>query len=109
MPQIDRYAFDLKELAAILVRHSGIHEGHWGVFLEFGFGVTSVKIAPEEERIFPAAVASIQKFGILRSDQPNPLTVDAALINPVKLTPPHGRPTRKVIIRKKEQPEQKEK
>lgn len=108
MPQIDRYAFYLKELAAILVRNSGIHEGHWSVFLEFGFGVTSVKTAPEEERVFPAAVTSIQRFGILRAEQSTPLSVDAALVNPVKPpSPPAG--TRKVILREKSQQKENKK
>ncbi len=102
MSQIDRYTFELKEMAEILLRHNNIHEGHWGIYVEFGLGAANIGVSPDGERVLPAAIIPIQKLGIQRFDQPNPLTVDAAVINPVKPPSPPGA-TRKVRIRGKSQ------
>lgn len=85
MPQIDRFHFELKEITEILIKQADIHEGFWGIFFEFGLGGANVNVAPPpEERVVPAAIVPVQKFGIQRYDQPNPLTVDAAVVNPRK-------------------------
>ncbi len=109
MLKADRYLVDVKEITEILIRHSDIHEGHWGIFFEFGLAGGNISLAPPpEEHVQPAAIVLVQKLGIQRFDQPNPLSVDAAAVNPVKLAPPPNRPSRKIILREGEQPGQKE-
>lgn len=85
MPKIEkRLVFEMKELAEILVKHTDIHEGHWGLAIEFGLGAANINVGPAEENVLPAAIIPVQKIGIQRFDKPSSITVDAAVVNPAK-------------------------
>ena len=75
MPEADRLLFDLKELAAVLVKSQDIREGLWGIYVEFGLAAANVPTAPGQ--ITPAAINFVQKIGIQKFPEPNSLTVDA--------------------------------
>jgi hypothetical protein len=76
MPEADRLLFELRELAEILVKHQGIREGYWGVYIEFGLGAANVPTGPGQ--VTPAAINFLQKIGIQKFAEPNNLTVDAS-------------------------------
>jgi hypothetical protein len=78
---VPTYIFDYKEVAAALVKQQGLHEGLWGIYMEFGIGAGNIP-GPSENTMFPTAIVPVMKIGIHRFDTPNPLTVDAAEINP---------------------------
>ncbi|MGD1101120.1 MAG: hypothetical protein ABSA59_03555 [Terriglobia bacterium] len=82
MPEIKTYTLNLPEIAEILIKKLDIHEGLWGVYLEFGIGTGHVPGSPEGKTIAPAVIGVVQKIGIQRFDSPNNLTVDAAKVNP---------------------------
>lgn len=84
MPEIKNYVFAHTELAEILVKHLDLHEGHWGVYLEFGLMGANVPAPQESNYFLPAAVNFVNKIGIQRFDVPNNLSVDAAQVNPPK-------------------------
>lgn len=88
MPEIKNYTFNHSELAEILVKKMGIHEGLWGVSIEFTFAATNINTGPDPKSFAPAAIAAVKSIGIQRFDTPNNLTVDAAIVNP----PPAQRP-----------------
>ena len=73
--------FAHKEVAEALVKQQGIHEGVWGIYVEFGIGAANVRHA-ETADLNPAAIVPIVKIGIQRFDELNNLTVDAAEVNP---------------------------
>jgi len=77
-PQI--YPFTYQELAEILIKHKNIHEGLWGIYVEFGIGATNIGQGPND--MLPAAIVPIVKLGLQRFPEPNNLTVDAAKVNP---------------------------
>ena len=77
-PQI--YPFTHQELAEILIKHKNIHEGLWGIYVEFGIGATNIGQGPND--MLPAAIVPIVKLGLQRFPEPNNLTVDAAIVNP---------------------------
>ncbi len=77
-PQI--YPFTHQELAEILIKHKNIHEGLWGLYVEFGIGAANIGQGPND--ILPAAIVPIVKLGLQRFPEPNNLTVDAAKNNP---------------------------
>ena len=83
MPE-KKKTFTYTELAGILVKEAGIHEGHWGLWFEFGLGGANIPLAgPEGEMLMrPAAIIPVKTIGIQKFDEPNPLTVDAAQANP---------------------------
>lgn len=81
MPEADRYSYDLRELAALLVKEQDIQEGHWGIYVEFGLAAANVPTGPEGphgKTVTPAAINLVQKMGIQKFAEPNSLTVDAA-------------------------------
>ena len=84
MAEAGNYTFNYKEIAEILIKKLDIHEGLWGIFIEFGLGAGMIPVGPSQD-ITPAAIIPVQKVGIQRFDTPNSLTVDAAEVNP--LTP----------------------
>jgi hypothetical protein len=82
MAEVKNYVFDYKEVAEALIKQQGIHEGLWGIYMEFGILGTNMTSGPPEERTIPAAIVPILKIGIQRFDNPSSLTVDAAEVNP---------------------------
>jgi hypothetical protein len=82
MAEVDTYGFDLKEVAAALVKKQGIHEGLWMLAFEFNLGAGVFGANKEDVR--PAAFVQINKISLVRaheiSNAPN-LIVNAAEIN----------------------------
>lgn len=81
MAEADSYLFDYREVAEALVKKLDIHEGFWGVGIEFGFAVNNIKTP---NGFAPAAILPVNKIGLNRWQEPNNLTVDAAEVNPVQ-------------------------
>ncbi|NLE39276.1 MAG: hypothetical protein GX621_14730 [Pirellulaceae bacterium] len=75
-----KITFAYKDLAALLVKHAGIHEGHWGVYYELGIAGGHTRLPNGDE--VPVAIVPIGQVGIHRFDKPGGLTVDAAEVNP---------------------------
>lgn len=90
----DSYLYSLTELSTLLVKDRGLHEGHYEAFLEFQFAAGAV--GPSEEVILPGIILGVKGFGIREVDKPNPLSVDASVVNPVpgkKSRPVRAKPT----------------
>ena len=84
MAEINQYQFSHKEVAEALVKQQGIHEGLWGITVEFGFNATNISLDPTGTTLMPAGVCLVQKIGLTRFEKPNNLTVDAAEVNPAE-------------------------
>jgi hypothetical protein len=81
MPETKTIAFSHKEVAEALVRYNDLHEGLWGLYIEFGLAAANV--APETGGdLLPTAIIPIKKIGLMRFDEPNNLTVNASEANP---------------------------
>jgi len=83
MPEIQNITFSYKEIAEALIKAHDIHEGLWGIYIEFGIAAANVNSGPGENDITPAAIVPIVKIGIQKFPIPNNLTVDAAIANPI--------------------------
>jgi len=79
-----QYLYTHKELVTALVKDSNIHEGIWGLSVNFGFGAASMGSSPDAEDLNPTAVIPLLKVGIQRVEVVNSLSVDAAIVNPKK-------------------------
>ena len=82
MPEARNYVFGHTELAEILVKKLDIHEGLWGVYIEFSFTGANINTGPDAKSLAPASIAAVKAIGIQRFEAPNNLTVDAAIVNP---------------------------
>jgi hypothetical protein len=74
--------FSYKELATVLIKYQGIHEGLWALTVQFSFQAGMAKVGPAEEDVAIAAIIPLMKMGLQKLDKPNPLSVDAAEVNP---------------------------
>jgi hypothetical protein len=84
MSEVINYAFNHKEITELLIKKQDIHEGFWAIYIEFGLGAVNIAAGPDDPNILPAAIVPVKRIGIQRNDQPNPLTVDASQVNPIK-------------------------
>jgi hypothetical protein len=82
MAEVKTYLFDYREVAEALIKKQGVHEGLWGIYIEFGMGAANIPADPSGQVLLPAAIIPVSKIGIQRFDKPNSLTVDAAEVNP---------------------------
>ncbi len=80
MAEIEKLAFEHREIAEALVKHQGLHEGIWGVTVEFGFNATN--IGSSEADLAPSVIVAVLKIGLLKFPKESNLTVDAAKVNP---------------------------
>jgi hypothetical protein len=78
---------DLKQLAEVLIKHFGYHEGLFDATFQFKLAVGAVNphsgIDP-----FPGAIVAIAGAGLIRAPKMNPHTVDAAKCNPLPTAKP---------------------
>lgn len=81
MPKADNVWFTHKEAAEALVKAADLHEGLWGIIVNFGIGGTNVQKEADGD-IVPAAIVPILKVGLQRFEEENNLTVDAEKVNP---------------------------
>jgi hypothetical protein len=84
MPEATQIVFKHKELAELLVKSQGIHEGIWGLFLRFGIGGSNV--GPSEADLNPAAIVPVLEIGLQKFEKETNISVDAAKVNPKKET-----------------------
>ena len=71
--------FAWKDVTTALVKQAGLHEGLWKVGFAFGMHAMNVNI---DKQHLPAARSFIEKVVLTRADKLDPLTVDAAVVNP---------------------------
>lgn len=80
MADTKQIAYSFKELAEILVKEQGIHEGFWGIYVRFG--IKALNMGETEADLKPTALVPILEMGLGRMDEVNSLSVDAAVVNP---------------------------
>lgn len=80
MPEPKSIVFTHKEVAEALVKKADIHEGLWGLYVEFGIAGANIGSGPDE--LNPAAIVPVLKLGVQKFDKENNLTVDASVVNP---------------------------
>ena len=102
MAEAQTYTFTYKEIAEALVKKQAIHEGLWGIYMEFG--ITGGNVGPSDENMLPAAIVPVVKVGIQRFDKPSSLTVDAAEVNPPPATTAKSVSRARKILKRGEAP-----
>jgi hypothetical protein len=90
MPETNSITFTHKEITEALIKVQDIHEGLWGIYIEFA--ITAANVGQDDSNMLPAAIIPVTKIGIQRFSKPNNLTVDAAIANPA---PKRNKKTRK--------------
>lgn len=84
MPEIKNYVFSHVELAQLLIKHLDLHDGFWGITVDFSMTAGTVPMPPDGQTFLPVAMNFVQKIGLQRFPAPfNNLTVDASQFNPL--------------------------
>ncbi|MGH7204681.1 MAG: hypothetical protein ACREI2_00570 [Nitrospiraceae bacterium] len=79
MPEVKQVTFTFKEIVEALLKKHGIHEGIWGIYIEFAIQGTNLE---SPTGVHPAAIVPVLKIGLQRMDKVTPISVDAAEVNP---------------------------
>ncbi|MDD5321498.1 MAG: hypothetical protein PHD43_12950 [Methylococcales bacterium] len=82
MAETTQMLFSHKEVVTALLKDQNIHEGIWMLSIQFGMGAANVNQSEGSTDIKPAAIITVLKIGLQRTEDLNDLSVDAALVNP---------------------------
>jgi hypothetical protein len=80
MPETSQFTFSFKEVVTALIKSQGLHDGIWGLFVNFGLSASNV--GQTESEMKPAAIIPILQLGLQKFDKETSLSVDAAKVNP---------------------------
>ena len=83
-PMQTQITFDYRQLVTMMLKEQGIHDGVWGLYVEFNMFATNV--GPSESELIPAAIVGIKKIGLQKMEAASSLSVDAADVNPAPVT-----------------------
>lgn len=75
-----RIAFSFEEIAEALIKKQGIHQGFWGLYVEFGIG--AMNAGPTSDELKPTAMVPIMALGLQTFEVKTNLSVDASVVNP---------------------------
>lgn len=82
MAEITQIQYKLREVAALMVKDQGLHEGLWMAQVVFGFA--AINTGPNPDDLYPTAMVPVQSIGLTRVTETGPLTIDASVANPAK-------------------------
>lgn len=78
--------FTFHEIATALIKERGLHEGYWGLYVEFGISAANVNMQAADTAtaatLLPTALVPIKFLGLQPFPELNNLSVDAAKVNP---------------------------
>lgn len=80
MPEATQITFKHKELAEILVKQQGIHDGIWGLYVRFGLGAQNVGVSDAD--LNPTAIIPVLEIGLQKFEKETNISVDATKVNP---------------------------
>lgn len=86
MAEVTSYMFSMKEIAEALVKKQGIHDGIWGISINFG--LAGANTGPTADELYPTAMVPVMKIGIRQFEEEGPLAVDAGKVNPKEVSVP---------------------
>lgn len=83
MERKDR-AFSIHEFLVALLRDQNIHEGHWGLTVQFRAHGTSLQEVANPENKLPGMAIAVAGVTLVAVGEKEQGSVDASLVNPVR-------------------------
>lgn len=77
---VKSYIFEPKEIVEMLIKKQDLHEGIWGLLIQFKFAAANT--GPSENEIYPTAVSSVASIGLQPFRNESNIALDAAKVNP---------------------------
>lgn len=75
-------SYDLRQIAELLVKQNGLHDGMYDVAIEFQMAVGPVAIGAPGTSALPGAIVAVNRIGLVKTDVQGAWTVNAADVNP---------------------------
>lgn len=72
--------YELRELAALMVKDQGLHDGLYELSIEIQVAVGVV--GPDKDSVLPGALIGFKSAGLRKVEKSNRLSVNAAEVNP---------------------------
>ena len=85
MAEPTQIVFSYKEVVEALLKKENIHDGVWGLYIEFG--IAGANLGPDKDNLKPTAIVPIMKIGLQKFEEENNLSVNATRVNPTPLIP----------------------
>ena len=82
MAEITQLFYSHPELVTVMLKDRNIHEGHWIMIVNFGFGAMNAGQDEAGTDVSPTAMVGVNKIGIQQVPEPMPFSVDASKVNP---------------------------
>jgi hypothetical protein len=73
----ERFSYSFVEIAELLVKKADLHEGHWGLYVEFGLNATNI-VTEAPKTMLPALVSGCGKGKSTPSTQIERVAVERA-------------------------------
>lgn len=89
----------LKELAVLLIKHYGYHEGLFDISVQFQLGTGA--IGPGEDNLLPGVMIGFSGIGLKKVSKIGSNTLNAAEINPAKELRQPAKPRSKRAVKSK--------
>jgi hypothetical protein len=80
MPEPTQLKFTHKEVATALIKAQDLHDGIWGLYINFG--IRGMNVGAGEDDLQPTALVPVLNIGLQQFPKVNNLSVDAADVNP---------------------------
>lgn len=80
MPEPTQLIFSHHEVVTALLKAQAIHDGIWG--LAINFGIRGMNVGATEEDLQPTALVGVLGIGLQRFDKVSNVALDAAVANP---------------------------
>lgn len=84
MAEATQFQYKHRDLLLLMLRDQNIHDGHWILMAQFGFGAMNAGLTENGSDVSPSAIVAIQSIGCQRVPEPTPFSVDASVANPAK-------------------------
>jgi hypothetical protein len=82
MAEITRVEFTNKDLAVLMLKEQGIHEGNWVIQAKFSFSAMNMGQNPDGTDAIPTGIVGIAGIGLELVPQALPFSINAAEVNP---------------------------
>jgi hypothetical protein len=83
--------FSIHDLLVALLRDQNIHEGYWGLTVQFEAKGTAVPIAGKPGENLPALAVAVSGVTLVPATEGESGAVDASLVNPLRPAPARKR------------------
>lgn len=82
MVEVTQYTFSWAEIAEMLIKRQGIHEGEWTASVEFAINAGALGPTPNEAKPGLMVIGNNLMLSKALPNTPSHLVVDAAKVNP---------------------------